>query len=626
MAAGGYSSVQAQGVSETVRRISQVNDPIAPKLAVWAEFTKGNDFTEFGRAAQFIRANPDWPGMTALRAKAERNMPATLRADEVLAWFDKEKPTTANGVDNYMRALISSGRSAQAKTFFADWWANTTLSRDDQRLLFRKYNDYLDRSAHLRRFDTMLYRGQDTNARAVANVLETGDPQLAEARIALRSGVGDPTAFINAVPRHLQGDPGLLYERLVWRRKKNQDLGAMEILHNAPDPKLIQNREDWWKERHIIIRRMIEQRQYESAYLLAKKHFQDPGSFEFSQAEFVTGWLALRFMNQPSEAYKRFDSLYRNVETPLSKTRGAYWAGRAAEAMGDKGNADRWYRLAAQYQTFYYGQLAGEKLGLAQSLPNAAPPRLSDAQTQAFDRDEMMRAANILTKIGLESDSNRFLRAFVASKGSSEAYKYAADWAFARKRNYEGVWIAKEATREGLFLTAQSYPVITDDLRNVRDVEWALIHAIIRQESVFNTNAMSPVGARGLMQLMPATADETARKLGLSHSTGMLTSNPAHNIKLGSAYLAQMLRRYNGYYPMAIAAYNAGPGRVDGWIKQNGDPRTGEVSLVDWVEMIPIYETRNYVQRVMEVVYVYRLRLKNIQATPKTPIHVADRR
>ena len=219
-------------------------------------------------------------------------------------------------------------------------------------------------------------------------------------------------------------------------------------------------------------------------------------------------------------------------------------------------------------------------------------------------------------------ESSRFLRAFVESENSSKAYKYAAELAIKNGRNHDAVRISKEATKKGLFLTAQSYPVITDRLQGI-DLEWALIHALIRQESVFDTKAKSPVGARGLMQLMPATAKETARKIGVQHRTSWLTTRPQHNIRLGSRYLTDMVRRFDGSYMMAAAAYNAGPGRVDKWIKTYGDPRKGEVDWIDWIESIPIYETRNYVQRVMEGVYVYRLRLKKIQKPSNTPIHVA---
>ena len=602
--------------------VAGTRDPLASKLYYWMLFTKKGDFENFGRLAQFIRKNPEWPEIGTLKRKAEKDMPASLRPEEVLAWFKDYPPKSATGVARYMNALIATGKTAKAKSYLADWWASTTLSRDDQRTIFRKYGSYLDRKAHMRRFDTMLLRGQKANARAIAGVLGKGYPELAEARIALRAGKKNVNGLINHVPRNLQSDPGLLYERLRWRRKNNLDVGAAEILHRAPSADKIQNPKAWWTERHILIRRLIEKKRFESAYLLASKHIQKPGGFEYAQAEWVSGWLALRFMNKPTDAYQHFEALYQNVKTPVSKSRGAYWAGRASGRFSDKAISKQWFEKAAQHSTVFYGQLAGAELGMGSQLPNAAPPKLTNADKQGFSRRELVQASKLFGRAGMRKESSRFLKAFVEDEGTSKAYKYAAETALKNGQTHDAVRISKQATKKGLFLTAQSYPVITNQLQGI-DLEWALIHAIIRQESVFDIKAQSPVGARGLMQLMPATAKETARKLGIPHTTASLTTNPAHNIKLGSKYLSDMVRRFDGSYPMASAAYNAGPGRVDKWLKTFGDPRSGEVDWIDWVEMIPIYETRNYVQRVMEGVYVYRLRLKGVQKPSQHPIHIA---
>ncbi|HOO80959.1 MAG TPA: lytic transglycosylase domain-containing protein [Alphaproteobacteria bacterium] len=601
---------------------AETHDPLASKLYYWLIFSQKGDFENYVRLTQFIRNNPEWPGIDELRRRAEEKMPENLRPEEILAWFTDYKPSTARGVDRYMFAMITTGKTIDAKSFLADWWASTTLSRDDQRMIFRKYNTYLDRAAHLRRFDTMLYRGQNVNARALAGVLGQGYPQLAEARIALRAEKKSVSHLINAVPRSLQGDAGLLYERLRWRRKNNLDMRAAEILHRPPPIEKIQNPKDWWTERHILIRRMIEKRQYRSAALLASKHIQKPGSFEYAQGEWMAGWLTLRFQDNPTQAYQHFEALYQNVQTPVSKSRGAYWAGQAAAKFTDPSISKDWYEKAARHQTTFYGQLAGAKLGQDGAFPGAAPPKLDDAELADFQRTELIQAAQLFARAGMQEQSSRFLWAFVKHEGSAKAYKYAAELAIKNGQTHEAVRISKEATKKGLFLTAQSYPVITHQLRDI-DLEWALIHALIRQESMFDVKAQSPAGARGLMQLMPATAEETARKMGIAHNTVWLTSNPQHNIRLGAQYLFDMIRRYDGAYPLAIAAYNAGPGRVDQWLKTFGDPRTREVDWIDWIEMIPIYETRNYVQRVMESVYVYRLRLQKVQRPSEAPLHIA---
>lgn len=603
------------------QQIAQAQDPLAAKLYYWMLYTAQPNVDNYSRLAQFIRKNPEWPSIYDLRLKAEKIMPADLPGADVIAWFDDYKPLTAPGIDRYIEALTVGGKTIQAKAYLAERWANTKLSRDEQRRLYRKYGRLIDRDAHIKRLDTLLFSGQYENAMAIADVLGQGYPELATARIALAQEKKTVEPLIASVPHALQNDPGLLYERLRWRRRNDLDVRAMEILHNPPPVALISNPDDWWRERHILIRRLIEKKHYKSAYLLASGHFQEEG-LSYAQAEWLAGWLALRFLNQPTEAYEHFQALYEKMESPISRARAAYWAGRASEGFGDQAISEGWYRKAAQHQTVYYGQLAGAKLGLKEALPHAAPPSLSAEDEAGFERQELMQAARLLRAAGMRKEASAFMQSFVRYQDTPKAYFYAAQQAVAMDHYHDAIRISKEATKKGMFLTAQSYPVITGKLS--RDApEWALLHALIRQESTFDDKARSPAGALGLMQLMPGTAKDTARKLGVAYREDALTDDSAYNIRLGSSYLAQMLERFDGSYPLAIAAYNAGPGRVDKWLDVYGDPRKGEVDFIDWIEMIPIYETRNYVQRVLEAVYVYRLRLQNIQKPPVTPIHIA---
>jgi soluble lytic murein transglycosylase len=601
--------------------VQKSRDPLAAKLYTWMYFQEESAQSDFTLLAQFIRGNPDWPGMNKLREKAERGMPSRLSNAEVTAWFADYPPLTANGLDRYLSALIGMGRQAEAKKVLSEWWASKLTTREDQKNIYLKYGALIDMNAHRRRLDTLLFSKQFTNARAIAQVLGKGYPELAEARIAIAEDKPGINAFIAKVPRNLQSDAGLLYERLRWRRKNNMDVEAMQILNNAPPVAQIQNPGDWWKERHIIIRRLLERKMYESAYLLAAKHGQLDG-LAYAEAEWIAGWLSLRFLNQPARAAKHFEAMYNSVSTPVSKARGAYWLGRAGAALKQKEASDAWYKEAAKYQTVFYGQLAGAELGLKNALPNAQAPALTAQDINMMNRNDLVHAARLFHQAGMKKLASRFLSQYAEKTGTSKAYRYAAELSSDMKQYYDAVKIAKEATSKGLFLTAQSYPVITDKLRNV-SVEWALMHALIRQESMFDAEAESPVGAKGLMQLMPGTAKEMARKSGAGPGN---LGNPNYNIRLGEAYMRELLNRYNGSYPLAIAAYNAGPGRVSGWIQTFGDPRgTTSADLVDWIEMMPVYETRNYVQRVLEGVYVYRLRLKGVQKDPHTEIHVRMR-
>ncbi len=595
-------------------------DTLNQKIATWERLTKQKDVKNYGELAQFIRKNPDWPKLSSLKTKAEKAMPEGASSAQVIAWFDDYAPKTAKGLDQYIAALMMSGRKNDAQNLIRKWWGEIKLSRDEQRELYRKYGQMINREAHTRRLDTLLFSKQYSNARGIASVLGGGFPALTEARIALASESANANSLLARVPSGLQNDPGLLYERLHWRRENKMNNGAVEILNRAPDASRIQNPKDWWRERHIIIRRLLERKNYRAAYALASNHKQKEG-FAYSQAEWISGWLALNFLNKPRDAYNHFRNMYAKVKTPVSRARGAYWAGRAAQEAGDAAISRQSFETAAKFQTVFYGQLAGAKIGAKSALPNAAPPILSASDTQNYERNELIRAAQFFSQQGKKNETSLFLNAFIRANETPKAYRFAAEKAASMGRNYDAVQISKKATAKGLFLTAQSYPVITGQLRGVKDVEWSLIHALIRQESVFDRTAVSHAGARGLMQLMPATASETARKLGILHNRAWLTSRPSHNIKLGSTYLRKMLDRFGGSYPMAIAAYNAGPGRVDKWIKTFGDPRRGEIAWIDWLELMPIYETRNYVQRVLEGTYVYRLRLQGKQPQAKQRIH-----
>ncbi len=609
------------------KKIAQSKDPLASKIYHWLLLTstEKKDWTNqlFIKLSNFIRKNPEWPGINKMKVRAEGVMPEDLSNAEVLGWYDDFLPTTTYGMGRYMDALIIEGKKTKAQEFLANWWSDASVSRDQQRDIFKKYGGYLTLDAHKKRFDSLLYKKSYDSARGIASVLGQGYPELAEARIALskekNSGL---THLIDKVPDYLQSDAGLLYERLKWRRKRGNDSGALEILKNAPDTKMVINNKDWWHERHVIIRHVLEKGEYETAYKLADSHVQKDG-FSYAQAQWLAGFLALRFVNKPTKAYERFSALYHKVTTPVSKARAAYWAGRAAQDLKQKKLSQSWYKKAAEFKTVFYGQIAGAAISRNGKLPKARIPKLSKEEFNNYEKDELFQAYNLFNNIGDKKKAKNFLYAFIERNESSKAYKFAAERSAKNGDYFIAVRIAKKATKKGLFLTKQSYPLIINKMKDVKAVEWALLHALIRQESMFDYKANSGAGAQGLMQLMPATARETAGKINVAYDKNWLTSRPEYNILLGASYISGLIKRYDGNYPLAIAAYNAGPGRVNSWLDKYGDPRTEEINLIDWIELIPIYETRNYVQRVIENVYIYRLRLKGIQKQPSNNFHVA---
>ncbi len=604
--------------SEARRQIPGGGDTLEQRAFQWYEYKTGAPGASFKDIAAFVRENPDWPLIDRLRMQAEKVMPAGMNTDTVIDWFKENQPVTPGGMEQYAQALIRSGNPDEARKALREWWPDAALTRDQQKNFFTKYESYLDRASNLQRFNALLFNGEYSNARGMANVLGKGYAELAEARIALSSNTGNVNPAINAVPANLKNDEGLLYERLRWRRRADINDGAIEILNEPLNYADMYNSEAWWTERNIMARRLIEEKKYKQAYNLVRKHGQREG-LPFAQAEWTAGWLALQFLNKPWEAFEHFERVYHKVETPISKSRAAYWAGKASEKLGHKEVSEKWYTVAAQTQTTFYGQLAAAELGIPQRLPS---PSVTSAKPSDM-ANELIRVADYFAKAGMRSEAASFLIRTASNAKAPDDYLVAAKKASKLNMDHIAIRVAQEAEKKNIVIPDQAYPLVDNYLRGVNDVEWALVHALIRQESRFDAQAISPAGARGLMQVMPGTAKEVARKAGLSHQTDWLITRPDHNIKLGTKYIAQMVARYNGNYALALAAYNAGPGRVDRWVKEFGDPRKGEIGIIDWIELIPIYETRNYVQRVMEGVFVYRLRLKNIQREHNIPIHIS---
>lgn len=613
------ADMKAQKWTAARLKAENSSDPFLKKLHQWLVFQnknalKNKGMDDFFDLKNFIENHPHWPGRITLRLGAEENLPRDYSPARSVQWFDEYPPLSSAGIDRYVSALIKVGNEDKAREILREWWASALIPRQEQRNLYKKYKEYLGQEANIARLDVLLFEKHYSNARAIADVLGRDYRRLAEARIALANNKGNVSSLIANVSARLKNDAGLKYERLRWRRKRDLNDGMMQIFDAMPPTNEIRNPKDWWLERHILIRRLLEQKQYRAAFKLAKEHIQTEG-FAYAQAEWMTGWLALNFMGLSNIALDRFQKFEEFVKTPISKARAAYWLGQTYKRLNEPVLSLSWLEKAAAYQTVFYGQIAGLELGHNKVLSVAPPPVLSEVERDQLAEHDLMRAALLLHKAGFETEAGQFLSAFLKEQNTAKAFICAAEWASGIGEYDRAVKIAKEASKQGLFLTAQAYPVIQELLQTATqgvNVEWALIHALIRQESLFDQNAKSSAGALGLMQLMPSTAKLVAKKEGITYRRSHLTSKPEYNITLGARYMEDLLDQYDRSYPLAIAAYNAGPGRVNRWLKEFGDPRKKEVSFIDWIELIPIYETRNYVHRVTEGLYVYRLRLRDV--------------
>lgn len=582
--------------------VQQSGDPAMATLYEWMLYRKDLTGLPFERIAAFLKRHPDWPSQRNIQASAERNMSVGESPANVLAWFSAHPPVTGEGIIKLLQAGQALGQEKTAQALVQEAWPEAIISLEDQDRIMKEGASLIGRDGHRRRLDYLLFNQKYTLARTLAKRLGNGYPELVEARIALSEEKPDGPSWVGRVPSSLQKDAGLLYERLRWRRRHDQDDGAMALLAEAPPPSSITNPEDWWKERNILARRMIEKKNFAKAYALASQHETMKGT-EYAEAEWLSGWLALRFMKRPSEALSHFQDMYETVKTAVSKARGAYWTGRAYEAAGDKAKAGEWFSRAAGYPKTYYGQIA--LLHLNKKSPELVPVKASREEVAKIQSRDMVAAIRIAEEAGYKSLRTELVNAVIETlKTPSEFAAFSAALSNMGLKS-EAFRVAKKAAGENYFLGEAAYPSMMSYTKGL-SVDMALVHAVMRQESQFDPEVRSPAGALGLMQIMPTTAEHIAGKRGWDNRTEWLTSRPLHNVRLGSAYLNDLIQRFNGAYPLAIAAYNAGPSRVANWLDEFGDPRAGETDWIDWIELIPVSETRNYVQRVMEGYVVYR--------------------
>lgn len=582
---------------------ANAQSPVARDVVTWYKL-RLSDKVSFHEAEAFLKRRPDWPDLGAIRRKAEESLNASIPSQQVINWFSTHTPMTAEGMTHYMNALIATNQTERAMHVLKDWWVSASLTPEAQNTILVRFGQYLGSQDHERRLRRILPDGHYSASRALADRLGKGYRELVEARIGLIEQKPDVNALIAKVPANLRNDESLMFARLQWRRMNNENAGALEMLRHAPSANHMSRPADWWRERHIMARRLIEEGKWGSAYALVADHRQKEG-FAFAEAEWLAGWIALRKIGKPWEAFEHFERMFNAVETPISRARGAYWAGLASDALNHPEIAIQWYQVAARYQTSFYGQLAAQKINLPLGLVAGTPIHVDANARQRFKSDPRISAALLLKQAGQNNDAKRFLNAFTDGAKSGLDYMLVAELSNSLNMRDVAVRAAKNAEREGYVMPEYLFPVIQETKGKRYAVDSAMIHAIIRQESAFDQYAISRSGALGLMQLMPATALETAQRNGIAHKKDWLTTNPDHNITLGSLYIAQMLNQFGGNKVLAIAAYNAGPGRVNGWIKQFGDPRSPDIDEGDWVETIPVYETRNYVQRVTEALNVY---------------------
>ena len=571
-----------------------------------------------GEYEAFLARRPDWPGLPYLKAAGEVAVARSTDPDRVLQYFGGEAPAKAAGVLALTAALEAKGRHAEAVEAATIGWTKLKFTADEQAHLLDTYGPDL-RVAHELRLDRILWDGNRADEGARMLPLVSKDwAALGKARLALRADKDGVSALVNAVPKALKDDPGLAFERFLFRmRHDNYADAAALIVDRSASAQGLGDPMAWAAKRADLARILMRKGEPKSAYRVASTHhLTDLG--DMGDLEFLSGFIALRKLNDPARALQHFERL-AGATTPISQARAQYWLGRALEASGDKTKARSAYGKAANYQTSYYGMLAAEKLGLTldESLLSNAPPAGS-WKGAGYAKSSVLEAAARMAAAGNEQLSARFMLHLGESLSDAELGTLAG-LALDLGQYRSAVLIAKAATERGLVFPSAYFPV-PDMIPEALPVSRALALSIARRESEFDPEARSPAGALGLMQMLPATAAEVAKDQGIKFSKAKLASDPAYNATLGAAYLKELVDQFGPSVALVASGYNAGPGRPRGWVDAFGDPRLASTDVVDWVEMIPFTETRTYVMRVVEGVVIYRAKLRGTAG----PVNISD--
>ena len=580
-------------------------------LVAWMAIRRGIDGLTPTEITDFARRHPTWPSTELMRRRAEQALAKlSLTPDQTIAAFAGSPPLSDDGILALARAHLALGQKAEADAALDKWWRNEPLSPERDAAVITEFGGVLSPAAHKARFRTLMFADRVAQASALAKLFpDEGYAALAQARAAVLRGSSDAGNKLTAVPKAAQADPLYAFTVAEWHRRNDRPNEAAKAIL-ALEPRATADHADaWWIERRIVSRDLVERGDTRLAYKLVAS--QSGGNADTQQeASFHAGWYALRFLKDPAAAVRAFGALQQVSGKPISRARAAYWLGRSYEQAGRTDDARQYYRSAAADEFTYYGQLARVKLGNATlGLPPA--PKPSDDDRTAFSQNELVRAMVLLIQANHASDAALLFPELAKTLPTGGQVALLAALAEDRSDHRTALLVGKLAADRGLGAERLAFPLeaIPESARHQTAVETAMVYAIARQESAFDPRARSAAGALGLLQLIPSTAAITAKSIGVSFSRDRLTADPAYNAALGAAHLRQLTDEFGGSYILTFAAYNAGKSRVREWIQRFGDPRDPRVDPVDWVESIPYGETRNYVQRVIENLQVYRERL-----------------
>ena len=576
----------------------------------WLYLMRSSNNASFNDYQVFIKKQPEYPRIGRLQYLAEQKIILkNTTPKSVINWFDQFPPVSGMGKLKLAEAYLQQNKTANIRDLIREGWVDAALNRGQLKFYRKKFKKFLSEEDYIKRAEYLSWERKYWDLKRLLVYLPKDYRALYNARQILMSNSYGVDNAISKVPTVFKNDIGLQYDRLRWRNRRGRLESSLQILYensNKSEDELI--RADlWWKQRESIVRSLLYKKRYKTAYKIASEHSLTSGA-EFAEAEWLSGWIAHSFLKSQEYAINHFLNFYDNVSYPISLSRGAYWLGKSYKALGNEKTADDYFRQGSKYLTTYYGQLS------LMEIEDQAKIKLEDdafytkEYEKKFFNNDLIKIIRILKELDQTKYSKDLIKHLALINVDEGSEVLAAKLAVDVERYDYAIQISKKASYEKRFYLKYNYPIITTPrkINNKTMPPSEFILAIIRQESEFDRKAYSYAGARGMMQLMKYTAKLVAKQAKLPYSISGLTRDPEYNIKLGTYYFDSLLNDYGGVYPFAIAAYNAGPNRVKTWRRVNGDPSKNQISFIDWIEMIRFKETRNYVQRVLENVNVYK--------------------
>ena len=584
----------------------KMQDKTIYTLVNWMYLIEPQSGASFNEYSAFIKNHKDWPRINRIKYLAEHKINFDNNSPpSIIEYFSNNPPLSGFGRLRLAEAFLENNQTEKAKNLVKDGFKDAELSKNDLKYFSKIFKKFLTHQDYVLRADYFAYEAKYKDLRDTIDYLNPDYQKLYNARAALFTKRSADT-LISQVPQSLKEDPGLIYDRIKWRRKKARFDDALTLMNQSASDSLMRN-QYLAKERLSVARDKISDKEYKIAYDILKDHRLNEGS-DYAEIEWHLGWISLSFINQTDVALNHFLKMNAAVTYPISKARAAYWIGRTYKKLGQTTQANTWFRTGSQYGATFYGQLSHIELNEKKfSISNSF--KFNEDKYEEFKKNNPQAKAVIILK---ELNRTRYSKDILRHLGDVEQNRTFEEISMAGLLAQEierldfAIQIAKNASYKNLNFLEISYPRIEvpKQVKNQKILDSSVILALIRQESEFDTSANSNVGAKGLMQIMPATAKLLSKVTNVDFSKEKLTKDKDYNLALGSYYISDLDEVFGSHY-LSFAAYNAGPHRVEKWIKKYGDPRKKQIDAIDFIELIPFHETRNYVQRVSENINVY---------------------